>query len=70
MLFSIIKALKLSLNLKPLFDSMFIETNPIPVKTAASLMQLCDNEIRLPLCNMIPENLKILNDLLKDYKLI
>lgn len=31
-------------------DAMFCETNPIPVKYAASLLGLCSDEIRLPLC--------------------
>ena len=39
----------LQLTLTPLIRSLFIETNPIPVKTAASLMGKCTNELRLPL---------------------
>ncbi|MBP7653475.1 4-hydroxy-tetrahydrodipicolinate synthase [Candidatus Dependentiae bacterium] len=53
-----------------LMKIMFIESNPIPVKTAASLMGLCDFEIRLPLCNMKKENYNSLVHVLKDYKLI
>jgi 4-hydroxy-tetrahydrodipicolinate synthase len=43
-------ALKLQDKLTPLHAAMFCETNPIPVKYAASLMGLCLDEIRLPLC--------------------
>lgn len=43
-------ALKLQDKLTPLHAAMFCETNPIPVKYAASLMGLCSDEIRLPLC--------------------
>lgn len=43
-------ALKLQDKLTSLHAAMFCETNPIPVKYAASLMGLCENKIRLPLC--------------------
>ncbi len=43
------KALKLQDELMILHNAMFCQTNPIPVKYAASLMNLCKNEIRLPL---------------------
>lgn len=42
-------ALALQDQLTPLHLSLFSETNPIPVKYAASLMGLCDADIRLPL---------------------
>jgi 4-hydroxy-tetrahydrodipicolinate synthase len=56
--------------LMPLIKAMFIETNPIPVKTACSLMGLCHGKLRLPLCEMEPENLEKLKSVLKQYKLI
>ena len=40
----------------PLNKAMFIETNPIPVKTALSLMGKIQEEMRLPLCPMSSEN--------------
>ena len=43
------KALELQDKLTSLHSAMFSETNPIPVKYAASLMNLCSDEIRLPL---------------------
>ena len=43
-------ALKLQDKLTRLHKAMFCETSPIPVKYAASLMGLCESEIRLPLC--------------------
>lgn len=42
-------ALKLQDKLTNLHGAMFCETNPIPIKYAASLMGLCSSEIRLPL---------------------
>jgi len=49
---------------------MFCETNPIPVKTALSLMGKCTAEFRLPLCPMSDANLEKLKKGLKEYGLI
>jgi 4-hydroxy-tetrahydrodipicolinate synthase len=54
----------------PLVKAMFVETNPIPVKTAMGLMKLCDPEMRLPLCEMLPENKEKLIKAMKEYKLL
>ncbi|MBQ8091010.1 MAG: dihydrodipicolinate synthase family protein, partial [Pyramidobacter sp.] len=43
------EARKLHLQLLPLMKDLFHESNPIPVKYAASLLDLCRNELRLPL---------------------
>jgi 4-hydroxy-tetrahydrodipicolinate synthase len=56
--------------LMSLIKAMFIETNPIPVKTACALMGLCHLKLRLPLCEMEPENLETLKGVLKKYGLI
>jgi 4-hydroxy-tetrahydrodipicolinate synthase len=53
-----------------LIKAMFVETNPIPVKTAMGMMKMIDPELRLPLCEMMPENKEKLVKALKDYKLI
>ena len=42
-------ALEIQDKLTNLHAAMFCETNPIPIKYAASLMNLCSSEIRLPL---------------------
>lgn len=55
--------------LLPLIKAMFIETNPIPVKTALGLMGLCEPDLRLPMCEMLPENLEKLKKALKEYGL-
>ena len=44
-----VKARELQDKLVPLHQAMFCETNPVPVKYAASLMGKCRDEIRLPL---------------------
>ncbi|MCP4481949.1 MAG: 4-hydroxy-tetrahydrodipicolinate synthase [bacterium] len=56
-----------------LFDlvkAMFIETNPVPVKTAMELMGKCSSEVRLPLFKMDDSNLEILKKMLKQNNLI
>lgn len=47
-------ARKLHFELEPMNRAMFAESNPIPVKTALSLMGRMTDEFRLPLCNMAP----------------
>jgi 4-hydroxy-tetrahydrodipicolinate synthase len=53
---------ELHYELLPLFRALFVETNPIPVKTAASLLGLCSDEMRLPLIPMSGENLRQLQE--------
>jgi 4-hydroxy-tetrahydrodipicolinate synthase len=55
---------ELHYELLPLFRALFVETNPIPVKTAASLLGLCSDEMRLPLVPMEGENLRALQETL------
>jgi 4-hydroxy-tetrahydrodipicolinate synthase len=55
---------ELHYELLPLFRALFVETNPIPVKTAASLVGLCSDEMRLPLVPMEGENLRVLQETL------
>jgi 4-hydroxy-tetrahydrodipicolinate synthase len=56
--------------LEPLNAAMFIETNPIPVKTALALMGKVREEFRLPLCEMAPANREKLKKVLEGMKLI
>lgn len=51
---------KLQLDMKPLIDSLFIEVNPVPVKTAANLMGFNVGDLRLPLAEMEDKNLEVL----------
>ena len=64
------EARKLHYKLEPLNAAMFIETNPIPVKTALAMMGKIKEEFRLPLCEMLPANKEKLKKTLKDLKLI
>ena len=61
------KSQALNAKLLPLIEALFIETNPIPVKTAASLMGLCSAAMRLPMCEMEEANLAKLKQALKSY---
>lgn len=64
-------ARKLHYKLLPLVKAMFIETNPIPVKTSMALMGLIDSpDLRLPMCAMSDANLAQLKKALKDYGLL
>ena len=64
------RAQAIDAKLRPLIEALFIETNPIPVKTAASLMGLCSPLMRLPMCEMEPSNLAKLKQALKIYGVI
>ncbi|MCM8765942.1 MAG: 4-hydroxy-tetrahydrodipicolinate synthase [Candidatus Omnitrophica bacterium] len=64
------KAQEIHYKLLPLIKAMFIETNPIPVKTAMGILEMCSPELRLPLSSMLPENLEKLKKALKDYGLL
>jgi 4-hydroxy-tetrahydrodipicolinate synthase len=64
------EARKLHFKLEPLNKGMFIETNPISVKTALSLMGKIQEEMRLPLCQMSRENKEKLKNILINYQII
>jgi len=64
------KAQSLHYKLLPLIKAMFIETNPIPVKTALGLMGMCEPDLRLPMCALSPDNLEKVKKALKDYGLL
>ena len=64
------KAQSLHYKLLPLIKACFMETNPIPVKTAMGLLGICDAGLRLPMCEMSADNLAKLKKALKDYGLL
>lgn len=64
------KATKLQLDYLELLNDLFIETNPIPVKTAMNIMKMNVGELRLPLYKMNDKNKKTLENTLKKYNLI
>ena len=61
---------KLDKVLQPLHSAMFIESNPSPVKYAASLLGMCDPDVRLPLVQVKEENKKKISEALKVAKIL
>ena len=64
------KALELDKLLQPLHTTLFIESNPSPVKYAASLLGMCKPTVRLPLVEIREETKKKVSDALKVAKLL
>ena len=63
-------SMRVHLRYFPLFKDLFLESNPIPVKTALNLMGMIDAEFRLPLCEMGTPNREQLSRTLRALKLI
>ena len=61
---------KLDKILQPVHAAMFIESNPSPVKYAASLLGLCSPDVRLPLVQVKEETKKKLSEALKVAKIL
>lgn len=64
------KALRLHLELTPLFKTMFITTNPIPIKTALSLLGYSVGGFRLPLVSATDEEIQVIKKILHKYDLL
>jgi 4-hydroxy-tetrahydrodipicolinate synthase len=64
------KAINLDKILQPLHSSMFIESNPSPVKYAAKQLGLCDDDVRLPLVKVTEQAKNIINKALQSSKLV
>jgi 4-hydroxy-tetrahydrodipicolinate synthase len=58
------EAQRLHYKLEPLNQAMFIETNPVPAKTALGMMGKIQEEVRLPLCPMSDANREKLKNIL------
>jgi len=59
---------KLHRKLVPLFKDLFIEPNPVPVKTALGWRSVMSGEVRLPLCEMIEANQARLRKTLEQFE--
>ena len=64
------RALELHYEMLELIRALFIESNPVPVKTAMNIMGLPSGPLREPLAPMKEENLEVLKKALKDSNLI
>ena len=67
---SLSDAEKLNDILQPIHHSMFVESNPSPVKYAAKLLKLCEDEVRLPLVKVTDPTKQIIKKALLFAKLI
>jgi len=67
---SILQAENLDKILQPLHNSLFIESNPSPVKYAAKVLNLCSDEVRLPLVKVTNKTKAIIEKALHSTKLI
>ena len=64
------RAVELDKLLQPLHTSLFIESNPSPVKYAASLLGLCTQDVRLPLVEISQTTKNQVQTCLKENNLI
>ena len=64
------EAEKLDKILQPIHNSMFVESNPSPVKYAAKLLNLCEDDVRLPLVKITEQTKEIVKKSLQSAKLI
>lgn len=64
------EAIRLNNSLMPLYHACFVESNPIPVKAALSLMGLCSDEMRLPLLPATGGTRALLADVLRKLELL
>jgi dihydrodipicolinate synthase len=64
------EAIRLNNSLMPLYHACFVESNPIPVKAALSLMGLCSDEMRLPLLPATGGTRTLLADVLRKLQLL
>ncbi len=62
------KAIALNNRLMPLYHACFVESNPIPVKAALSLLGLCTSEMRLPLTKATDGTVELLREVLSEGK--
>lgn len=67
---NVARAQELHYQIFDLCRAMFYETNPIPVKTAAGILGLCSDELRLPMCAMGEANRQKLEQVLKTSQVL
>lgn len=63
-------ARKVHMELFKLCRIMFVESNPIPIKTAMALIGKCEAHLRLPLSPLLPENVTLLKQVLTETGLL
>ncbi|MEE8575137.1 MAG: 4-hydroxy-tetrahydrodipicolinate synthase [Thermodesulfobacteriota bacterium] len=64
------KALELHYKLLPLSEAMFVDSNPVPVKTALAILGQISEELRLPLVALSSQKRAMVETALRNYGLI
>jgi len=64
------EAIRLDAILQPVHSSMFIESNPSPVKYAAKLLGFCEDDVRLPLVKVTEHTMKVVREALASANLL
>ena len=64
------RAMEVQFKLMPLHKNLFIEANPIPVKWAVARMNLCGGSLRLPMTELTPANVPVVEAALHTVGLI
>lgn len=64
------KALGMQMKYQPFFEAMFLEVNPIPIKTACALLDMCKPYMRLPLTTLTDGNREKLEKIMKDLAIL
>lgn len=64
------KAEEMHNKLLPIFEGLFIETNPVPIKAALAMKGMIKESYRLPMCGMKLENKEKLKKILEDLKIL
>lgn len=64
------KAMAIQFKLMPLHKNLFVEANPIPVKWAVARMNLCGGTMRLPLTELTPANVPVVEAAMRDVGLL
>ncbi len=65
-----VKAREIHFKMMPLFNALFLEPNPIPIKAAMDIMGKPSGELRMPLMDMTAGNRKLLEDTMKQLGII
>ncbi len=65
-----VKARSIDGRLAPVYDALFVETNPVPVKAALSLMGVCRAEVRMPLIGASDATKQQLKQVMRVFELI
>jgi len=64
------KAMAIQFKLMPLHKNLFVEANPIPVKWAVARMNLCGGTMRLPLTELTPASVPVVEAALREVGLL